>query len=64
MWWALNVVFNIYNKKVLNVYLFPWLNSTLSLAYGSLIMLVSCATKIVKAPKTDMNFWKALFPDF
>ena len=62
MWWALNVVFNIYNKKVLNAYPFPWLTSTLSLACGSLIMLVSWATRLAEAPKTDMDFWKALFP--
>ncbi|PRQ31549.1 putative sugar phosphate transporter domain-containing protein [Rosa chinensis] len=61
MLWALHVVFNIYNKKVLNAYPFPWLTSTLSLACGSLIMLVSWATRIVEAPKTDMDFWKALF---
>ncbi|XP_060669934.1 glucose-6-phosphate/phosphate translocator 2, chloroplastic [Ziziphus jujuba] len=62
MWWALNVVFNIYNKKVLNAYPFPWLTSTLSLACGSLIMLISWATRIAEAPKTDFEFWKALFP--
>lgn len=62
MWWALNVVFNIYNKKVLNAYPFPWLTSTLSLACGSLIMLISWGTRIAEAPKTDIEFWKALFP--
>ncbi|KAI7755794.1 hypothetical protein M8C21_014918, partial [Ambrosia artemisiifolia] len=61
-WWSLNVVFNIYNKKVLNAFPFPWLTSTLSLAAGSLIMLVSWAAKVVEAPKTDVEFWKALFP--
>lgn len=61
-WWALNVVFNIYNKKVLNAFPFPWLTSTLSLAAGSLIMLVSWATKIAETPNTDFDFWKALFP--
>ncbi|XP_073006266.1 glucose-6-phosphate/phosphate translocator 2, chloroplastic-like [Typha latifolia] len=61
-WWALNVVFNIYNKKVLNAFPYPWLTSTLSLAVGSLIMLVSWATRIAEAPKTDFDFWKALFP--
>ncbi|CAN1242866.1 Glucose-6-phosphate/phosphate translocator 1, chloroplastic [Linum perenne] len=40
-WWALNVVFNIYNKKVLNAFPYPWLTSTLSLACGSLMMLIS-----------------------
>ncbi|KAM7498852.1 hypothetical protein LguiA_023266 [Lonicera macranthoides] len=61
-WWALNVVFNIYNKKVLNAFPFPWLTSTLSLAAGSLIMLVSWGLKIAEAPKTDLEFWKTLFP--
>ncbi|RDY01733.1 Glucose-6-phosphate/phosphate translocator 1, chloroplastic, partial [Mucuna pruriens] len=61
-WWALNVVFNIYNKKVLNAYPYPWLTSTLSLACGSLMMLISWATGIAEAPKTDLEFWKSLFP--
>ncbi|XP_068669143.1 glucose-6-phosphate/phosphate translocator 1, chloroplastic-like [Aristolochia californica] len=61
-WWALNVVFNIYNKKVLNAFPYPWLTSTLSLATGSLMMLISWATGIAEAPKTDLNFWKALAP--
>lgn len=61
-WWALNVVFNIYNKKVLNAYPYPWLTSTMSLAAGSLIMLLSWATRIAEAPKTDLEFWKNLFP--
>ncbi|CAK9142743.1 unnamed protein product [Ilex paraguariensis] len=61
-WWALNVVFNIYNKKVLNAFPFPWLTSTLSLAAGSLMMLVSWASRIAEPPKTDFQFWKTLFP--
>jgi len=61
-WWALNVVFNIYNKKVLNAFPYPWLTSTLSLACGSLMMLVSWTARIAETPKTDFDFWKALFP--
>ncbi|RDY12428.1 Glucose-6-phosphate/phosphate translocator 2, chloroplastic, partial [Mucuna pruriens] len=61
-WWALNVVFNIYNKKVLNAFPYPWLTSTLSLAAGSLMMFISWATKVADAPKVDLQFWKALFP--
>ncbi|XP_075481874.1 glucose-6-phosphate/phosphate translocator 1, chloroplastic-like [Primulina tabacum] len=61
-WWGLNVIFNIYNKKVLNAYPFPWLTSTLSLAAGSFIMLISWALRIAEAPKTDLDFWKTLFP--
>lgn len=61
-WWALNVVFNIYNKKVLNAFPYPWLTSTLSLACGSLMMLISWATRVAETPKTDLEFWKTLFP--
>lgn len=61
-WWALNVVFNIYNKKVLNAFPYPWLTSTLSLAAGSLMMLISWATRVADAPKVNLDFWKALFP--
>ncbi|KAG6477056.1 glucose-6-phosphate/phosphate translocator 2, chloroplastic-like [Zingiber officinale] len=61
-WWALNVVFNIYNKKVLNAFPYPWLTSTLSLAAGSLIMLASWAARVAEPPKTDLDFWKSLAP--
>ncbi|KAJ1291156.1 hypothetical protein BS78_02G296400 [Paspalum vaginatum] len=61
-WWALNVIFNIYNKKALNAFPYPWLMSTLSLAAGSAIMLASWATRIAEAPQTDLDFWKALSP--
>ncbi|CAJ1941290.1 unnamed protein product [Sphenostylis stenocarpa] len=61
-WWALNVVFNIYNKKVLNAFPYPWLISTLSLAAGSLLMLISWATRVADVPKVNLEFWKALIP--
>lgn len=61
-WWALNVVFNIYNKKVLNAFPYPWLTSTLSLAAGSLIMFISWATRVVEPPQIDSDFLKALLP--
>ncbi|XP_074270025.1 glucose-6-phosphate/phosphate translocator 2, chloroplastic-like [Silene latifolia] len=61
-WWALNVVFNIYNKKVLNAFPYPWLTSTLSLAAGSLMMLISWATRVADPPQTDFEFWKTLLP--
>ncbi|CAJ2663138.1 unnamed protein product [Trifolium pratense] len=50
------------SMKVLNAYTYPWLTSTLSLARGSLMMLISWATRIAEAPKTDLEFWKTLFP--
>ncbi|TVU38813.1 hypothetical protein EJB05_12205, partial [Eragrostis curvula] len=61
-WWALNVIFNIYNKKVLNAFPYPWLTSALALAAGSAIMLVSWATRIAEVPDVDLDFWKALTP--
>ncbi|KAI4321942.1 hypothetical protein MLD38_035264 [Melastoma candidum] len=60
-WWALNVVFNIYNKKVLNAFPYRWLTSTLSLAAGSLIMLVSW-DQDRRGPETDLEFWKTFAP--
>ncbi|MFS7922311.1 putative sugar phosphate transporter domain-containing protein [Helianthus anomalus] len=61
-WLFFNVIFNIYYKKVLNVFPYPWLTATLSLAAGSAIMLISWATKVAEAPNTDLEFWKSLFP--
>lgn len=61
-WWSLNVVFNIYNKKVLNAFPYPWLTSTLSLAAGSLMMMISWATRVAETPKVDLEFWKMLLP--
>ncbi|KAE8732169.1 Glucose-6-phosphate/phosphate translocator 2 [Hibiscus syriacus] len=49
-------------RKVLNAYPYSWLTSTLSLACGSLMMLISWATRIDETPKTDFEFWKTLFP--
>ena len=62
IWWGLNAVFNIYNKMVLNVFPFPWLTSTLSLAAGSTIMLASWALRIVEPPKVDAEFLRGLAP--
>ena len=39
-----------------------WLTLTLSLAYGSLMMLVSWVTRVAEALKIDLDFWKSLFP--
>ncbi|GBG72191.1 hypothetical protein CBR_g11124 [Chara braunii] len=62
LWYFFNVVFNIYNKKVLNVYPFPWLTSTLSLVAGTLFMLVSWAIRAQPAPRLSKEFLWALAP--
>ena len=48
-WWALNDVSNNYNKKVLNAFPYLWLTLTLSLACGSLMMLVSWVSRVADA---------------
>ncbi|KAG0628215.1 hypothetical protein M758_1G009700 [Ceratodon purpureus] len=62
VWWSLNAVFNIYNKKVLNAFPFPWLTSVLSLAMGSTIMLALWGLRFVEPPDVDAEFLKALAP--
>lgn len=62
VWWSLNAVFNIYNKKVLNAFPFPWLTSVLSLAMGSAIMLALWGLRVVEPPDVDGKFLKGLAP--
>lgn len=62
LWYFNNVVFNIYNKKVLNAFPAPWLTSTLSLVAGSSIMAFLWATKLQKYTEVDGKFFKALAP--
>lgn len=62
VWWTLNVIFNIYNKKALNAFPYPWFASTCCLAAGATIMAFLWATKIVEFPDTDFDFWKGLLP--
>jgi solute carrier family 35 protein E1 len=62
LWYFNNVVFNIYNKKVLNAFPAPWLTSTLSLIAGSSIMGVLWATKLQKYTSVDKKFFQALAP--
>lgn len=62
VWWSLNAVFNIYNKKVLNAFPFPWLTSALSLAMGSVFMLSLWGLRLVEPPDVDAEFWKGLAP--
>ncbi|GBG45767.1 hypothetical protein CBR_g79225, partial [Chara braunii] len=62
LWYAFNVVFNIYNKKVLNVFPFPWLTSTFSLLAGTLFMLGAWAIKAQPPPPLSKEFMMALAP--
>ncbi|GJW61046.1 xylulose 5-phosphate/phosphate translocator, chloroplastic [Tanacetum coccineum] len=59
-WYFQNIVFNIYNKKCLNIFPYPWLLASFQLFVGSIWMLVLWGTKIQPCPKVDKNFIIAL----
>eukprot|EP00244_Chara_vulgaris_P014306 TRINITY_DN8873_c0_g1_i2.p1 TRINITY_DN8873_c0_g1~~TRINITY_DN8873_c0_g1_i2.p1 ORF type:complete len:346 (-),score=71.57 TRINITY_DN8873_c0_g1_i2:154-1092(-) len=62
LWYTFNVIFNIYNKKVLNVFPFPWLTSTCSLLAGTLFMIGAWAIKAQPTPPLSKEFMMALAP--
>jgi len=51
-WWTLNVVFNIYNKKVLNAFPYPWIINDVGVLGNA---FSGCSV-------TDFEFWKSLAP--
>ncbi|XVF06755.1 hypothetical protein REPUB_Repub06bG0077900 [Reevesia pubescens] len=59
-WYFQNVVFNIYNKKALNVFPFPWLLASFQLFAGSIWMLVLWSLKLQPCPKITKPFIVAL----
>ncbi|KAF5774330.1 putative triose phosphate/phosphoenolpyruvate translocator, sugar phosphate transporter [Helianthus annuus] len=59
-WYFQNIVFNIYNKKALNVFPYPWLLASFQLLVGSVWMLVLWSTKLQPCPKIDKSFIVAL----
>ncbi|KAK1430777.1 hypothetical protein QVD17_13775 [Tagetes erecta] len=59
-WYFQNIVFNIYNKKALNIFPYPWLLASFQLFVGSIWMLVLWGTKIQPCPKIDKSFIIAL----
>ncbi|KAI3828573.1 hypothetical protein L1987_02677 [Smallanthus sonchifolius] len=59
-WYFQNIVFNIYNKKALNVFPYPWLLASFQLLVGSVWMLVLWASKLQPCPKIDKSFIIAL----
>lgn len=60
LWYFQNIVFNIYNKKVLNIFPFPWLLASFQLLVGSLWMLVLWSSKLQPCPKISKPFIIAL----
>ncbi|CAI9284960.1 unnamed protein product [Lactuca saligna] len=59
-WYFQNIVFNIYNKKCLNIFPYPWLLASFQLFVGSLWMLFLWASKLQPCPKIDKSFIIAL----
>ncbi|CAM8901730.1 unnamed protein product [Rhodiola kirilowii] len=60
LWYFQNIVFNIYNKKVLNLFPFPWLLASFQLLVGSICMLVLWGLKLQPCPKISKEFVIAL----
>ncbi|KAL2330766.1 hypothetical protein Fmac_018347 [Flemingia macrophylla] len=60
LWYFQNIVFNIYNKKVLNIFPYPWLLASFQLFVGSIWMLVLWSLKLQPCPKISKSFIIAL----
>ncbi|KAF9624492.1 hypothetical protein IFM89_011535 [Coptis chinensis] len=60
LWYFQSVVFNIYNKKVLNIFPFPWLLSCFQLFVGSIWMFCLWGFKLQPFPKISKPFILAL----
>ncbi|PIN25159.1 Glucose-6-phosphate/phosphate and phosphoenolpyruvate/phosphate antiporter [Handroanthus impetiginosus] len=60
LWYFQNIVFNIYNKKVLNIFPYPWLLASFQLLCGSVWMFLLWSLKLQPCPKIDKSFFVAL----
>lgn len=61
LWYAFNIIFNIMNKKVLNVWSNPWILSTLQLFVGSVLALLRWALVKSSRPNVSWKLLRALF---
>nr|GMD11506.1 triose phosphate/phosphate translocator, chloroplastic [Ipomoea batatas] len=62
MWYFLNVIFNILNKKIYNYFPYPYFVSVVHLAVGVVYCLVSWAVGLPKRAPIDSNLLKLLIP--
>ncbi|KAF8103021.1 hypothetical protein N665_0189s0070 [Sinapis alba] len=60
LWYFQNIVFNIFNKKALNVFPYPWLLASFQLFAGSVWMLILWSFKLYPCPKISKPFIIAL----
>lgn len=62
MWYFLNVIFNILNKKIYNYFPYPYFVSVIHLLVGVVYCLVSWAVGLPKRAPIDGNQLKLLIP--
>ncbi|XP_071721439.1 triose phosphate/phosphate translocator, chloroplastic-like [Rutidosis leptorrhynchoides] len=62
MWYFLNVIFNILNKKIYNYFPYPYFVSVIHLAVGVVYCLGSWAVGLLKRAPMDSNLLKLLIP--
>lgn len=61
LWYLFNIIFNIMNKRVLNVWSNPWILSTVQLAVGSVMALLRWTLIKSSRPNISPALMKALF---
>ncbi|XP_078438814.1 glucose-6-phosphate/phosphate translocator-like protein isoform X1 [Wolffia australiana] len=62
MWYFLNVIFNILNKKIYNYFPYPYFVSAIHLAVGVVYCLISWSVGLPKRAPVDANILKLLIP--
>ncbi|CAA6661085.1 unnamed protein product [Spirodela intermedia] len=62
MWYFLNVIFNILNKKIYNYFPYPYFVSVVHLAVGVVYCLISWGVGLPKRAPIDSNLLKLLIP--
>ncbi|KAL1537840.1 triose phosphate/phosphate translocator, chloroplastic [Salvia divinorum] len=62
MWYFLNVIFNILNKKIYNYFPYPYFVSAIHLFVGVVYCLISWAVGLPKRARIDGNLLKLLIP--
>ncbi|PPS16474.1 hypothetical protein GOBAR_AA04125 [Gossypium barbadense] len=62
MWYFLNVIFNILNKKIYNYFPYPYFVSVIHLFVGVIYCLISWAVGLPKRAPIDSNLLKLLIP--
>ncbi|CAI9781650.1 unnamed protein product [Fraxinus pennsylvanica] len=60
LWYFQNIVFNIYNKKALNIFPYPWFLASFQLFCGSVWMFILWSLKLQPCPKINKSFVVAL----